>query len=538
MDNTAKSQARRSSGLVEHKLRVMYADDLPMTGVPSGIPRLDERMGGLDAGGIYLMAGTPGPAKLVAALQFLHAGIERGDRAVLLTSANGGGILDVARAWGFPLDHAWEEGRFHVLGFKDDFEMRALRSADPQEVVQELDTLIPRDTARIAVDPGSMFLQGGAKTILGRVFLDWGRKHPATVFVTLSVDSAESLPSSAEWLVQATDGVLQVDRQSEGLIQIRINRSLLGTVGEDDPITLQLTPGHGLSEPDRFPTRRRADRPTGDAERLLLISFGGFPANDLETWATGAFKTEIVDEPLEAVSVLQGGTGFGAVLVHVPRKKVREAVHACRAIRPLTGAAIIFVSDDTLRSTDRVNLLEAGADDGLSGAVDFRELAARLNQAVRMGGKSPSGLGVVRKGEGTPSGGRVQQEVFGEEAARRAEDPILSVFSVVQLVSDSVIPGDLAIALSEEVRAQEGDLVTCTGRGCLILLQGARRKSAQSFLDRFRSELRYRGLVDLDFRYEILTHPAEKERINLVLNPPAGSQESDLLPGGPDGPTA
>jgi len=475
MDNTAASPALDPKGPSENKLRVVPDGDLPLKGITSGIHRLDERLGGLEPGGIYLMAGTPGPAKMVAALQFLHAGVERGDRAVLLTSVEGPGILDVARAWGFPLDQAWEEGRFRVLGFRDDFEMRVLRSAEPEDVLRELDTLIPRDTARIAVDPGSMFLQGGAKTILGKAFLDWGRKQAATVLGTLSVDRTESLPSSAEWLVQATHGVFQIDRRPEGLLQLRINRALLQSVGEDDPITLQLAPGRGLCEPDRFPTRRRADRPAGEAERLLLISLGGSHATDLESWARGAFTTEIVDEPLEAVARLQGGDGFGGVLVHVPRKQVREAIHACRAIRPLTGAAIIFVSDDTLRSTDRVNLLEAGADDGLSGEVDFRELAARLSQAVRAGGKPPSGLGVVKQEQGAAAGGRVSREVFGEEVAHRAGDPTRSVFSVVRLISESLGPVELEMALFETVRDEEGDLVTRTSEGCLILLQGARR---------------------------------------------------------------
>lgn len=536
MDNIFESQALGSGRRIEHNLRVVPAGRPSLSGIPSGIPRIDERLGGLIPGGIYLAAGTPGPAKMVAALQFLHAGTERGEEAVFLTSAEGDGILEVARAWGLPLDRAWEEGRFHILGFRDDFEMRALRSAEPQDVFQELGFMIPRGTARMAVDPGSMFLQEGAKTILGKAFLEWGRKHPATVLATLSVDSPERLPSAAEWLVRATDGVFQIDRRPEGLVQIQINRALLGSVGEDDPITLQLAPGRGLCEPDRFPTRRRADRPAGEAERLLLVSLGGSHANDLETWARTAFTTEVVDEPLEAVSMLQGGAAFGGVLVHVPRMHVREAVRTCRAIRPLTGAAIIFVSDDTLRSTDRVNLLEAGADDGLSGEVDFRELATRLNQAVKMGGKPSSGLGLVRTSDEVAPGGRVEHDDFKGEVARRATDATLSVFSVVRLFSDSVAPEQLEMALSEAIRSEEGDLVTSTQEGCLILLQGARPKPAQAFLARFRSELVEKLGVDAGFCFDLLTHPAERDKIDLILNSSADSQSSALRAGGSDGP--
>ena len=60
--------------------------------VPSGIGPVDERTGGLQQGGSYLIVGTPGPAKMVAALQFLHAGIARGEPVLLLTNADDEGV--------------------------------------------------------------------------------------------------------------------------------------------------------------------------------------------------------------------------------------------------------------------------------------------------------------------------------------------------------------------------------------------------------------------------------------------------------------
>ena len=45
------------------------------TNVPLGVAPFDERTGGIQAAGSYLIVGVPGPAKMVAALQFLHAGL-------------------------------------------------------------------------------------------------------------------------------------------------------------------------------------------------------------------------------------------------------------------------------------------------------------------------------------------------------------------------------------------------------------------------------------------------------------------------------
>lgn len=538
MNNTARSQALPPDANPEPNLRVVTPDGAPSTHVPSGIERLDQRLGGLEARGVYLVAGTPGPAKLVAALQFLHAGVAMGEKAVFLTSAEGPGILDVARAWGFDLDPAWEEGRFKLLGFKDDFELRVLRSAEPQDVLEELEGLISGDTARIAVDPGAMFLQGGAKTLLGKSFLDWGRRHPATFLATLSVDTPENLPSSAEWLVHSTSGVFQIDRRPDGLYQLRINRALIGAVGEDDPITLQLTPGRGLVDPERFPTRRRADRPAGEAERVLLVSLAGSLAADFETWAKESFKTHVVKEPLEAVTLLQDGATFGGILVHAPRTRIREAVHACRALRPLSGAAIVFTSDDSLRSTDRVSLLEAGADDCLTGVVDFRELGTRLSQAVSAGGKPPPALGTAQRVQLLPLGGGVTAEVFRKELLERSRDQRFSVFTLLRLVSDGVSPEDMEATLIQEIRADEGDLFTPIDDGCLILLQGARRKPAQSFVARFLSELEGKTGLAGGVEFDLLSHPSEEDRLDLMLKGLGGAGGGIPRPDVAGGPNA
>lgn len=537
MENAAESQvpvARRST---DPQLRVVGDEGKEIPGIPSGIGRLDERLGGLEPGGVYLVAGTPGPAKLVAILQFLQSALDRGERALLLTSSEADGMMYVARAWGADLGPAWRAGTLEVLGFKDDFEMRVLRSADPEDAMEELDRLVQPEVTRIAVDPGSMFLQGGARTLLGRSFLEWARRHPATVLATLSIDSADSLPSSAEWLVHSTNGVFVIDRRPDGLYQVRMNRSLPGSPGEEDPVTLQLTPEIGLTAPDRVPSRRRSDRPTGDFQKVLLVVLGESSSEDLETWARSSFTAEVVADPLEAVAILQRGSSFGGILVTAPRKHLREAVQACRAFRPLTGAAIVFASDDAIRSTDRVSILEAGADDCLSGGVDFRELEARLKQAVVVGGKQASAIELEGSGRGSPTGGRVPRDVLAEEARRRVGDPTLSVFSMVRLTSPVVEARDLEGSLAEEIRDEDGDLITCTSEGCIVLLQGARWDPAQAFISRFRSGLEKRIGHDPALKTEILTYPAEKSEIEGLLErlknvrgekaPAAGPEEQD-----------
>jgi KaiC/GvpD/RAD55 family RecA-like ATPase len=498
---------------------------------PTGIDPVDQRMGGLRRGGSYLIVGTPGPAKMVAGFQFLDAGLARGEPCALLTNGDDEGTLGVARAWGFEFEGAWRDGSLHILGFKDDFELRALRTVEPEEVLEELDQLVGRDVARIAIDPGSMFLTGGAKSLLGSSYLKWARNHPATVCSTFSVDGAAgSLPSSADWLVHATTGRVVIEWRKEELYQIRLVKAVPDAGDREETISVQLKPGVGLVAPEALPARRGRDRPGVDEGRLLLISLGGVHAEDIETWARDSFTADVVSEPFEAVAKVQSDASFGGILIHAPRARVREAVKACKALRPLTRAAIVFASDDAIRSTDRINVLEAGADDCLSGTIDFRELDLRIRQAIAAGSK-PTRSADDREepnGESTGmrlEGGSVARGLFVDELARRSTDPVLKFFCVLDVSSGALDLAQLQEVLTDQVRADEGDLVSAAAGRCAVLLQGAREGQLGPFLGRLRARIEERAGKNGDpgLSVDVLSHPSDADRIRKLLRTDGGS---------------
>lgn len=478
--------------------------------VQTGIPLLDERVSGLTQGGSYLVVGAPGPAKMVAALSFLRAGLAAGEKGVLVTAADANTMLEAAAAWGVDMKEAWLDGRLTVLGFRDDFELRAGRSVEPDEAIDELDAQVGRDATRIVVDPGTPFLSGGARGLLGGAFLRWASSHPATVLVTFAVDGdASALPSSAEWILHSTTGRMVVEPRSGGLYQITLLPSFPGPSDRVQPVSLQLEPGRGLIRPEAFPSRRGGDRSGLDPSRLLLVTLGG--ANyEFNAWASSEFLAEVVTDPLEAVAAVQGESAYGGVVVHAPRSLIREAMKTFRALRPLTRAALVFTSDDDIRATDRVYLLEAGADDCVTGGVDFRELSVRLRQSMLSGGRAGTPADETGSKVG-PMGGDVAPDELRVEVERRMKVPFLSTFSLVALpLRDPAFQG----VVEEQLRSEDGDMVARHGERILVVLQGARAGQAHAFLQRLAARA---GVDDLPATAEVASHPADADAARRLL---------------------
>lgn len=490
--------------------------------VPSGIGPLDDRVGGLREGGSYLVTGVPGPVKLVFLLHFLEEGLAAGDRVGLITSASADEVLSAADAWGVKLREGWEDGRLVILGFRDDFELRATRSVSPDDVMDELDGALGLGLTRIAVDPGRRFLTGGVRTLLGGAYLRWASRYPATVCTTFSVDDhGGSLPAEADWLIHATDGRLVVERRPGELYQVTLVPDVPAGMERVEPVSLQLIPGQGLRRPSHFPSRRGEDRGDLDPERLLLLTLGRGEWEDLQAWAETSFDVTTTGDLLAAIEAVQDGGRFGCVLVAAPRAHIEVSIRACRSLRPLTRAAFLFLSDDDIRSSDRVEILEAGADDCLTGGLDLPELSLRLRQALASGARHARPPGVedeLDELEGL-RGGVADLDGLRAAIRDRAEGSLTNVFCLLRFTEAPLPADELEAALLQEIRDDAGDLICPVNGAHLVLLQGARRQQSRPFLDRMAQRLSTRGgggTVD------VWSHPGEAEEIARVLEGAGG----------------
>jgi circadian clock protein KaiC len=84
--------------------------------ISTGVPGLDDVLcGGLTPSRLYLLEGTPGTGKTTLALQFLRAGVARGERALYVTLSETADELGAAAA-----THGWDLGDIDVYELVDE----------------------------------------------------------------------------------------------------------------------------------------------------------------------------------------------------------------------------------------------------------------------------------------------------------------------------------------------------------------------------------------------------------------------------------
>lgn len=485
-----------------------------MKRIETGIRPLDERTGGLRAGGVYVLAGAPGSGKLDTVLQVLHTGLDKGDRAALLTTMAPEQVIEQAQHLGFDFRTPWEDGRLRLLGFVDDFDRRLLSAAEPAQAFDELSDLVGRDVACVGVDPGKPLWETRAGTSLASRFVGWAQSTKATLLVTIASDLSDTLSPATEWVLQSATGVLKIERLPSGLRQLSVRR-LSPPIDHQGAISLEVVPGKGLCEPlGRF-DRRRTDTPIGSERRLLLLTLAQAP-EELLAWARNRYDTVELSEPLELVSRLQEGEEYGVILVYLDRGSSRNAAETCRAVRPLTGAPIVLATDDRLRATDRTQALDAGANDFLSDNFSLVELASRIDRVLR----ATSGLPGLRRQEGPAFAmpeGVLDIEEFARCVGDRLSGPQAMPFAMIQIrciASESRVLGEV---LARQVR-DAGDCVGRTQDGFAVVLHGARPKQADAYLGRVREALNRLGSQSSDLRAHVLSSATDGEAILKALH--------------------
>jgi len=473
--------------------------------VRSGIAPFDERIEGLRAGGLYLLAAEPGAARLAFLLQYLDRGLRDGERVALLSSAPPEETIEQAGFWGVDLEEPWKQDRCVLLGFRDEYPARVAHSPDPAEPFAELDRLLTGRLARVAVDPGIGLWGARSDASMAGAFLSWTRDLGATALVTVPIEIDEEKRTPTEWVAQRARGVFRMTKNSRGLHELEIVR-LSPPISNDGSVLLELSAGLGLVGPTGKGERRETARP--DSNQLLLLTLAEPVPRDLAGWLERSYSVESIRDARECVARSRTGR-FGAHCVYANRQRIDEAIDTGRSVRESSRAVMLLLSDEPLRAADAARALDAGFDDVLSGVVDLRELESRFRRAA----DAPRSQKVERETRPEPMTGPLEGAEFHSVVSERLMGDGLDHFTLLHFESPGEEVGPM---LFEDVRAGDGDVVGRTRHGWGVLLQNARVQQAESYLQRLRTRVAETGGL-LPVSAEILAAPEQSERIRVLL---------------------
>ncbi|MEJ2547563.1 MAG: hypothetical protein P8125_07060, partial [Gemmatimonadota bacterium] len=379
--------------------------------VRSGIAPFDERIEGLRAGGLYLLAAAPGAARLAFLLQYLDRGLRDGERVALLSSAPPEETIEQAGFWGVDLEEPWKRDRCVLLGFRDEYPARVAHSPDPAEPFAELDRLLTGRVARVAVDPGTGLWEARSDASMAGAFLSWSRDFGATTLVTVSIEIDEEMRVPTEWVAQRARGVFRMTKNSRGLYELEIVR-LSPPISNDASVLLELSSGLGLVGPTGKGEKGETARP--DSDQLLLLKLAEPLPRDLAVWLERRYSVESIRDARECVARSRTGR-FGAHCVYVNRQRIDEAIDTGRSVRESSSSVMLLLSDEPLRAADAARALDAGFDDVLSGVVDLRELESRFRRAA----DAPRSQKVERETRPEPMTGPLEGAEFHSVVSER-----------------------------------------------------------------------------------------------------------------------
>jgi KaiC/GvpD/RAD55 family RecA-like ATPase len=239
--------------------------------IPSGILPLDQQLEGMISGRTYVLSGAPGTGKSVAALQFLVAGLNAGERAAILTQDDPEDLLSLGEFLGVDLASAIASERLYLLRYQLDFSRRFARLTTPEIAFVELRKLLGAEApSRFAIDSVVPFIDaGGSSATSASAMLQLLDELGATSLVTYPGDLAGVYDRRLDPLVQRAAAIFHfsADRQRQRHIEIRKVRYRVPSVA---PINYRIEPGVGIA-PAAEEIRWHQDEAPAPVDRKRLV---------------------------------------------------------------------------------------------------------------------------------------------------------------------------------------------------------------------------------------------------------------------------
>jgi KaiC/GvpD/RAD55 family RecA-like ATPase len=493
--------------------------------VSTGIEALDERLGGLVPSRYYIVSGAPGTGKTSAALQFLGAGLDAGERCAILTQDDPDDLVAQAEFLGHDFRSAAESGLLSVLQYRLDFAHNYARIAEPGRLGDELHELLEGESQqRFVIDSAVPFLDsetasgdpaGALAGLLERI--------GATTYLTLPGD----VDQPQYWriydrIVTGAGGIFHLDRV-EGQVRELSIRKLRQAAVSTDPFRFMIQPVAGMVE--HAPPAARHQVPEEARRRVVVLNLERALPDDLAAGLERAYEVRTFSAVAAAFTELARGH-FGALVISFDPRSPEAAFDLVRQIRDLgISSAVVFVSrGKELRATARARGLRAGGDEFLTEELHPSEFLERVEGARRRGHGAPEEGAALESIILQPVDDDGEPLAIEEAELRRAvENQVLGgSHPFFALATFKPAAGDLDAtwkALCQQLRVREGDLVARTDDGRITAyLHDINRRHVKELLARIRKANPRLRTVD---NVEVLTYPGDRAEVDAWLQAPA-----------------
>jgi KaiC/GvpD/RAD55 family RecA-like ATPase len=462
----------------------------------TGVAPLDNALGGLLEHRIHVVTGGPGSAKTALALRFLWTGLGLGETGLVVTLGSGRDLKALAAHLGMDLDRHVRAGRLVLLRYRDEFTSRPSYSGQPSFALSHLDRLIDGlAPKRIVVDTVTPFLADGTASGEGIAQLArWLDRTGATSIVTYGGSTSGDHDPRLEPLLQRAACIVNLERSARDRLVADVVTARYATRESEARLTLSDialdTAAVAVTAP---PVQPRSVRD------VLYAHTAAVPSEELLALVRGSRLTGDVTRRRAASAQRPPSVrDFGGIVVETDRRSVPLTLQLVPAIaeREPVGA-IVVVARTSLRSLDRAQLLDHGADDVLTNDMSTAELLARFERALERGHQARD-LEIVRDATPALQRGITKGQLRALQASELAQaleratsergarpGALLGVRLTHDDDQESL--NELSAVVLRVARIESGDLVALVGGTIVVHLHGTRVADAGAFLERVRA---------------------------------------------------